>query len=285
MLRMTDQVIIVIDEEQIKSKIMNVVLTSAIDYHDLRARQAVLSIKVSSRLNFTKLPMIKLTKFEFVESLLCGRSTHDDLQVLCFTDTNAAKLLATSMRDAAVVGSDLRKAHRCVERYLTIQFLIDIVDLEQTSIRHVLSHQTMSYQLFHEHQTTIVALMRGEEFMTFDVNETFSLAMFVHVSDADDIKPHHLQEQVTVILVDSVVNIDKTIIEFVQRVRKLHVTVHIVIVVDVVQIHCVSEESLNHTLARHAQLHLVALRLFDIKFIDSDITNTDNRLFNTTHLS
>ena len=284
MLRMADQAIIVVGEEQTRSKTMDAALTSAIDYHGLRARQAVLPIKASPRLDFTKLPMIKLTEPEFVESLLRGRSTHGGLQVLCPTDTNAAKLLATPMRDAAVAGPDLREAHRCVGRYLAMQFLTDVVGLEQTPIRHVLGHQTMGYQLFHEHQTTIVALMRGGEPMAFGVNEAFPLAMFVHASDANDIKPHHLQGQVTVILVDSVVNTGKTIIEFVQRVRKLHATVHIVVVAGVVQAHCVLGGSLNHTLARHAQLHLVALRLSDTKFTGSGTTDTGNRLFNTTHL-
>ena len=69
-----------------------------------------------------------------------------------------------------------------------------------------------------------------------------------------------------------------------QRVRKLHATVHIVVVAGVVQAHCVSGGSLNHTLARHAQLHLVALRLSDTKFTGSGTTDTGNRLFNTTHL-
>ena len=77
-------------------------------------------IKASPRLDFTKLAMIELTEPGFVESLLRGRSTHGGLQVLCPTDTNAAKLLATPMRDAAVAGPDLREARRCVGRYLAI---------------------------------------------------------------------------------------------------------------------------------------------------------------------
>ena len=248
MLRMTNQAIIVVGEEQIRSKAMDVALTSAIDYHDFWVRQIVLSIKISPRLNFTKLVMIKFTEFEFVESFLRGRFTHGGLQIFCFTDTNDAMLFVTPMRDAAVAGSDLREAHRCVGRYLAIQFLTGVVGLEQTPIRHVLGHQTLGYQLFHEHQTTIVALMRDGEPMALGVNEAFPLAIFVHASDADDVKPHHLQGQVTVILVVSVVNTGKTIIEFVQRVRKLHATVHIVVVAGVVQAQCVSGGSLNHTL-------------------------------------
>ena len=53
--------------------------------------------------------------------------------------------------------------------------------------------------------------------------------MFVHASNADDVKPHHLDGQITVVLVDSVINTRKCIIGFVQRVRKLHATIRIVV--------------------------------------------------------
>ena len=244
----------------------------------------MLPSNVSPRLDITKLPTIKLTEPEFVKSLLGGRYTHG-LQVLCATDRIAAKLLATRMRDAAVAGPDLREAHRRVGWYLANEFLADVVGLEQCPIRHVLGHQTKGYQLFHEQQTTIVALMRGGEPMASGVNDVFPLAMFVHARDADDIKLHHLQGQLTVILVDSVVNTGKTIVEFVQHVRKLHATIRIVVVAGVVQAQCVSGNStLNQILALHTKLHLIALRLSDTKFTGSGTTNTGNRLFNTTHL-
>ena len=188
------------------------------------------------------------------------------------------------MRNAAVAGPDLREAHRRVGWYLAVESLADVVGLEQSSIRHVLGHQTKGYQLFHEQQTTIVALMRGGEPMALGVSDAFPLAMFVHARDADDIKLRHLQGQLTVILVDSVVNTGKTIVEFVQHVRELHATIRIVVVAGVVQAQCVSRGSLNETLACHANLYLIALRLSDTKFTGSGTTDTGNRLFNTTHL-
>lgn len=285
MLRKADRAIIVVGEEQTRSKTMDAALTSAIDYDGLRAHQAVLPSNASPRLDTTKLPMIKLTEPAFVKSLLCDRYTHDGLQVLCATDRNSAKLLATRMRDAAVAGPDLREAHRRVGWYLANEFVADVMGLEQCPIRHVLGHQTRGYQLFHEQQTTIVALMRGGEPMASGVNDAFPLAMFLHASDADDIKLHHLQGQLTVILVDSVVNTGKTIVKFVQHVRKLHATIRIVVVAGVVQAQCLSGGSLNQTLARHAKLHLIALRLSDTKFTGSGTTDTGNRLFSTTHLS
>jgi len=284
MLRKADRAIIVVGEEQTRSKTMDAALTNAIDDGGLRAHQAVLPSNASPRLDVTKLPIVKLTEPEFVKSLLRGRYTDGGLQVLCATDRNAAKLLATPMRDAAVAGPDLREAHRRVGWYLAIEFLADVMGLEPSPIRHVLGHQTRGYQLFHEQQTTIVALMRGGEPMASGVNDAFPLAMFVHASDADDLKLHHLQGQLTVILVDSVVNTGKTIVEFVQHVRKLHATIRIVVLAGVVQAQCVSGGSLNQTLARHAKLHLIALRLSDTKFTGSGTTDTGNRLFNTTHL-
>ena len=284
MLRKADGAIIVVGEEQTRSKTMDAALMNAIDYDGLRARQAVIPSNASPRLDVTKLPIIKLTDPECVKSLLHNRYTHDGLQVLCATDRKAAKLLATPMRDAAVAGPGLREAHRRVGWYLAIEFLADVIGLEHSPIGHVLGHQTRGYQLFHEPQTTVVALMRGGEPMALGVNDAFPLAMFVHASDADDIKLHHLQGQLTIILVDSVVNTGKTIVEFVQHVRKFHATIRIVIVAGVVQAQCVSRGGLNQALAHHTNLHLIALRLSDTKFTGSGTTDTGNRLFNTTHL-
>ena len=126
--------------------------------------------------------------------------------------------------------------------------------------------------------------MRGGEPMAFGVNDAFPLAMFVHASNADDIKLHHLQGQLTVIIVDSLINTGKTIVQFMQHVRHLHGTVRIVVVAGVVQAECVSAGTLNKTLALHPNLHLVALRPSDPKFTGSGTTDTGNRLFNTTHL-
>ena len=284
MLRKADRGIIVVGEEQTRSKTMDEALTKAINDDGLQIHQAMLPSKASPRLDINKLPIIQLTKPEFVESLLCSRYTHGGLQIICGTDTKAAKLLATPMRDAAVAGPSLREAHRCVGWYLGMEFLPDVVGLEQCPIQHVLGRQTRGYRLFHEKQTTIVALMRGGEPMAYGVSDAFPLAIFVHTRDADDIKLHHLEGQLTVILVDSVINTGKTIIESVRQIRKLHATIRIVIIAGVVQAQCVSGGSLNQALGSYTKLHLIALRLSETKFTGSGTTDTGNRLFNTTHL-
>ena len=284
MLSSANRAIVVVGGEHTRSKAMDAALTKAIDHNGLQACQALLSSNASPRLNVTKLPIIKLTDSEFVESLLCGQHTHGGLQVLCAADRNAAKLLATPMRDAAVAGPELRDAHRRVGWYLAVEFLADVIGLEQSPIQHVLGHKTRGFRLLHEQQTTIVALMRGGEPMASGVNDVFPLAMFVHAKDPDDIKLHHLSGQLTIILVDSVVNTGKTIVECVQHVRKLHAAIRIVVVAGIVQGECISKGGLNQKLAHHAQLHLIALRLSETKFTGSGNTDTGNRLFNTTHL-
>lgn len=282
MLSEADQAIVVVGEEQTRSQTMNAALKKAINCHGLRARQTLLSSNASPRLDITKLPVIKLTDSEFIKSLL---RKPDDLQVICATDKNAARLLATPMRDAANAGPSLRKAHRQVGWYLAIEFLADVIGLEQCSIQHVLGRPTTGYQLRHEKKTTIVALMRGGEPMASGVSNAYPLAMYVHANSTADVKPHHLQEQHTIVLVDSVINTGKTIVEFVQHVRKLHATIRIVVIAGVVQAQCVSgsETSLNRFLENYAT-HLITLRLSDTKFTGTGKIDTGNRLFNTTHL-
>ena len=284
MLHKADRAIIVVGEEPTRSTTMDKALTDAIAYHGLQAHQTVLPSNASPRLDTTRLPLRKLTQLEFVNSLLGGHNPRGGLQFLCATDKNVAKLLATPMRDAAVAGPRLREAHRRVGWYLAIEVLADVVGIENCPIQHVLGHETRGYQLFHEQQTTIVALMRGGEPMALGVSDAFPLAMFVHASDPENLKAHHLEGQLTVILVDSVVNTGKTIIEFVEQVRKLHATIRIVVVAGVVQAQCVSGNGLHQTLAKYGKVHLIALRVSDTKFTGSGTTDTGNRLFNTTHL-
>jgi hypothetical protein len=115
-----------------------------------------------------------------------------------------------------------------------------MIGVEEYPIPHVQGHQTSGYRLLHEQQTSIVALMRGGEAMALGVNEAFPLAMFVHASRPDDIMLHHLQGQLTVVLVDSVVNSGKTVVQFVQHVRNLHATIRIVVITGVAQAQSVS---------------------------------------------
>ena len=284
MLSKAHRAIVVVGEEQTRSKTMDAALINAIDGGGLRAHQAVLPSNASPRLDTDRLPLIHLTEHEFVDSLLCHRSRRANLQVLHATDRKAAKLLMTPMRDATVAGPVLREAHRRVGWYLATEFLADVIGLEEYPIPHVQGHHTSGYRLFHEQKTSIAALMRGGEAMALGVNDAFPLAMFVHASVPEDIMLHHLQGQLTLVLVDSVVNSGKTVVQFVQHVRNLHATIRIAVVAGVAQSQSVKEGSLAQVLARHSNLSLVTLRLSDNKFTGRRTTDTGNRLYNTTHL-
>ena len=272
MLAVAYQAIVVWGDEHNRSKTM------------VCARQVTLPSQVPTRLDTARLPRIDLTELALIESVLQSRYTGGGLQIICASSKSAAKLLATPMRDAAVAGPALREAHRRAGWYLAVEIVAERIGLDQSPVRHVLGRQTRGYQLLHERKTTIAALMRGGEPMAAGINDAFPQAMFVHAKEPEDIKQHHLHGQITLILVDSVVNTGKTIIDCVHHVRKLHATIRVVIVAGVVQVECLSENGLRQQLAQYSNLHFVALRHSDTKFIGSGTTDTGNRLFNTTHL-
>ncbi|KAF8243481.1 hypothetical protein K440DRAFT_55619 [Wilcoxina mikolae CBS 423.85] len=276
MLSKADQAVVVVGEEQTRSKTIDAALLNAIDNDGLRARQALLPSNASPRLDTTKLPLVQLTDPEFIDSIIRRRGSRHPLQVLHATNRNAAKLLMTPMRDATVAGPALREAHRRVGWYLATEFLAEMIGVEEYPIPHVQGHQTSGYRLCHEKKTSIVALMRG--------GEAFPCAMFVHAKRPEDIEPHHLLQQHTVVLVDSVVNSGKSVVNFVRHIRSLHATIRIVVVAGVVQAQSVSEGSVAQTLARNGKFSLIALRLSNNKFTGRGTTDTGNRLFNTTHL-
>ena len=188
------------------------------------------------------------------------------------------------MRDARVAGPALREAHRRTGWYLANEFLTDLIGFEEFLIPHVQGHDVVGHRLLHESQTLIVALMRGGEPMAFGVNDAFPRAMFVHADDHDDITTELLKDRLTIILVDSVMNSGKTILQFVKHVRKLHATIQIVIIVGVVQSQSVCGRSPIRMFAHDAKLTVVALRFSENKFTGKGTTDTGNRLFNTVHL-
>ncbi|OBT42771.1 hypothetical protein VE00_06578 [Pseudogymnoascus sp. WSF 3629] len=135
-----------------------------------------------------------------------------------------------------------------------------------------------------ERRTTIVPLMRGGGPMAEGINDVFPLAMLVHASQPEDLKLHHVERQDSIILVDSVINTGKSILGFIEHVRKLRPTIRIVVVANVVQDKFISGETAAN-LARHGNISLIALRLSKNQFTGSGETDTGNRLFNTTHLA
>ncbi|KAI9887289.1 MAG: hypothetical protein M1823_000883 [Watsoniomyces obsoletus] len=288
MFKKADEAIVVVGEEKTRSQTMDKVLTEAIDEEDLQARQLVLAPNAPPRLDTTKLPLIDLADGEFFNGIFergPGRHQATGLRLFLATDRNASKLLATAMRDAAVAGPVLREAHRRAGFYLATEFVTNVIGLEECPIQHVLGRTTSGYRLLSEQRTTIVALMRAGEPMALGVSDAFPQAMFLHASRPEDIKLHHVQEQETVLLVDSVINSGQTIVEFFRAVRNLHPTIRVVVVAGVLQAQSITEGSLiNEALGKHDSMSLVGLRVSETKFTGSGATDTGNRLFNTTGL-
>ena len=160
-----------------------------------------------------------------------------------------------------------------------------MIGIEEYPIPHVQGHKVGSYRLFHEQQMLIATLMRGGEPIALGVNNTFPRSMLIHTNELDDIRGHHLQRQANIVLVDSIINNGNTVIKFVQRIRKMHTTIRIVIVVGVAQGRIIAPGgTLSQALAGYGNISLVALRTSDNKFTGQGTTDIGNRLFNTMHL-
>ena len=286
MLSEAHEAIVVVGEEAIRSRTMEKELENAIDASDgrlHRARQVLLPPHASPRLDTERLPLIQINE-EFIQSILRRRQT--TFRIADATNQSAAKLLMTPMRDAGVAGPALRAAHSNVGWYLATELVTrtDMIGLEEYAILHVQGHQVNGHRLRHEKQTAIIALMRGGEPMAFGINSAFPLAMLVHATKPSEIKIHHLQKRHNVLLVDSVVNSGKSVVEFIEHIRSLDATIRITVVAGTVQAKSLSEGPFFQALERDKSLSLVALRRSDNKFTGSGTTDTGNRLFNTTYM-
>ncbi|KAK4234175.1 uracil phosphoribosyltransferase-domain-containing protein [Achaetomium macrosporum] len=285
MMREAHQAVVVVGEEHGRSKTMDERLRQAIDQGGLRARQVLLPSSAPPRLDPGRLPVVHLADAELLASIVDPRYHYD--RILHATARNAAKLLMTPTRDARVAGPALRRAHARVGWYLATELLPEVLGTEEYSIPHVQGHTTSGHRILNEEKTTIVALMRGGEPMALGVNDALPGAMFLHAKKPDEVKAEHVKGQWAILLVDSVVNSGKSMVEFVQRIRSLDATVPIVCVAGVVQarsISCFGDGLLNQALQDDKALSLVALRLSDNKFTGQGGTDTGNRLFNTTRL-
>lgn len=280
MLEAADQAIVVVGDEGTRSRSMETELTRAVIHNGLQARQVLFPDTSIPRLDGTRLPVVKITDEEFLSSVLRRRSP----RILLASDRTSAKLLMTPTRNAEIRGAALRTAHRRIGWYLATEFVTDVIGLEKYTLPHVLGRATIGYRLAHEEQTLIVALMRGGEPMAMGVSEAFPDAMVAHAKEPDEIKRQNLQKARTLILVDSVINTGKSVVEFVEYIRKDHADLPIVVVANVVQDQSIIRGNLAEKLEDDMRLNLVALRLSTTSFVGSGTTDTGNRLFNTTHL-
>ncbi|KAL8936979.1 MAG: hypothetical protein Q9216_004656 [Gyalolechia sp. 2 TL-2023] len=281
MLKQADQAIVVVGEEHTRSNSMERALAKAIDNDGLRARQLLLPGTAKPRLDTGRLPVVQLTGDNIFGAILRNRKRR--IHIAADSGAGAVELLVTPTRDAKIAGPALREAHHRIGSYLANQFIADIVGLEKYPMQHVQGHQISGRRLLHESETLIVALMRGGEPMAFGVNEVFPLAWFLHANDPEHIRPAHLKDQHTIMLVDSVVNSGKTTEQFIRRVRNLSATIRIVVVTGVVQDQSIKRGSFAQALEEE-DITLVALRLSENKYTGKGGTDTGHRLFNTTRL-
>lgn len=290
MLQKADKAVVVVGEKETRSKTMTNPLVAAITAGSFRGevRQALLPPSAPPRFNTYQLPVIDLKDPSEIDFLLGRGENNCSFTLHHATNRASAKLLASPTRDANVSGPHLRNAHSSIGAYLATEFVSDIIGLEEYDIPHVQGHTTTGHRLRYESQTLIVPILRGGEPMAFGVAEVFPAAMFVHAKEATDLKAHHVQGHKNVILVDSVVNSGKTVVEFMDRLRELGCKAeHVVFVTGVAQSGAVDEK--NGPLVQIkkggvGKLSVVALRVSDNKFKGVKSTDTGNRLFNTTHL-
>ncbi|EED18669.1 conserved hypothetical protein [Talaromyces stipitatus ATCC 10500] len=285
MLKKANQAIIVVGNKNERSKTMDEALEQAFEDADFKPQQVVLPSDAPPRLDATRLPVMSLTQQQFTADVFTRGRPKQNIDIISATDRTSAKLLMTAMRDARNNGPILCKAHRRVGSYLATEFVSSVIGVEKSTIPHVQGYSTDGYRLFREDQTLIVSLMRGGDPMARGVWDVFPCAMYLHAKNPTDIKCDHLDGQINILLVDSVVNTGKSIAEFVQHIRNLHPTVRVVVVAGVVQAECTSSGHLSQVLAgSYDSLSIVTLRLSQNRYTGSGSTDTGNRLFNTKHL-
>lgn len=221
---------------------MDKVLKTALDNKELKVQQVLLPSGVPPR-DPSRIPIMKLTAQCTLKAIFSGR-----FQVFHATKKNAAKILMTRMRDSSVVGSALRDAHWEAGKYLAIEFISEVIGVEEFQIRHVQSHSVAGHRLLHEDNTLIMALMRGGEAMAFGISSVFPLASFLHAVDPTMLRERHLQDRKTVLLVDSVVNSGKSVFEWIKAIRNINESVRILVVAGVIYEPTVSPESIARNL-------------------------------------
>ncbi|KAK6955502.1 hypothetical protein Daesc_003142 [Daldinia eschscholtzii] len=286
MLIQAHKAVVIVGKEEERSKSMDAALRDAID-NGFQAHQVLLPGTVSPRLDTKKLPLLDLRDPEFLVAIFSAHVNEDShrLHLIHANDTPSARLLMTPMRNAAIAGHELREAHQNAGWYLAVEFLAEVLEIQEYPMDHVQGNITSGYRLRHEEDTLVIPLMRGGEAMAFGISRAFPLAQFVHASRPDDVKMDHLSKIRNVILVDSVINSGSTIVEFARHVRALRPQVRVVVVAGVVQKQSISQGGQVLEYAQQLGLELIALRISSNKYTGSGGTDTGNRLFNTTHLS
>ncbi|KAL4742378.1 uracil phosphoribosyltransferase-domain-containing protein [Aspergillus similis] len=285
MMRAAHKAIVVVGEQQSRSKSMERELSNKIVNNRLQARQVLLPNNSSPPLlDATMLPVANLTERSFLDSILQPHRRSGGIRLHHATDSHAAKLLSTPMREDSIRGPSLQKAHKNAGRYLATKYLAKLIGIEELTMRHPQGNAIAGYQLLDEERTLIVPLKRGGQPMAYGILKVFPKARFHEAKEPKEVEKKYLEGIVTVILVDAVINSGESMAQFVQHIQEMDGTVRIIIVAGVIQDQAVRGCSRLRAVARSTELTVVALRLSENKYTGKGTTDTGNRLFNTTHL-
>ena len=157
MLSRADRAIVVVGDDQARSKRMDDELSLHIYEGTLKAEQVVMVEGAEPRLphDLQMLPRLSLTDPGFLNDIFGDRSPPMKMQVFHATNRNAAKLLMTPTRNASISGPILRKAHQAVGWYLATELLPGALGIEEYSIPHVQGHLTSGHRIKDEGSTLV----------------------------------------------------------------------------------------------------------------------------------
>ena len=279
MMRAADRAVVIVGHLHGRSSTMDEALAEALRDSSFRPSQALMPPSAQHRLDLEILPTIDLLDPLVQEMLVSQR-----LQVIDATEKAASKLLMTPTRNAAVKGPSLRSAHHHVGQFLAYEVLAATIGLEEITIKHVQGGDATGYRLRKEDSTVVIALMRGGEPVALGISEVFGSSSFLHARDPSDITSAHLSDVSTVILVDSVINNGTTMLRFVKHVREMNAQILIIAVAAVVQKSAMEPHGTLRRAGIGYGLTVVALRVSENKYTGCGVTDTGNRLFNTTNL-
>jgi uracil phosphoribosyltransferase/adenylate kinase/phosphoserine phosphatase len=292
MLHKADEAYIVVGDQATRSSSMDNELAKAINNTNgtLSALQILLPPTASPRLTLETLPKATLDSAEL--NLIFHDHSNPSTRFIHATTKPSAKLLTTPTRDATKQSYSLRKAHSRIGYYLATEYLSAITGLEETRIPHVQGGHTDGHRFRHEKATLIIPLMRGGEPMAFGVSKALPRAAFAHAKTFADVDKKIFEGKRTVVLVDSVINTGKSIVEFVLPLRERYPGVRVVVVAGVVQEDAVvvkkgdgkGETGFAEMLRDDKELWVVALRKSANRYKGKGGTDTGHRLFNTTML-
>ncbi|RSL68341.1 hypothetical protein CEP54_002881 [Fusarium duplospermum] len=202
----------------------------------------------SSYTNKTMIPVGRLGDPDFVKSVLRRR-----FEMVHATEKGAAKLLPFSMRNASTADTMPTESYKSVGTYLALEYVSELVGLEEHSMTGEQGQQLSRYQLRDEQWTSIVAITSKGEIMASGVKETFPSAKIIVGASVSDIN-HHLQHQRTVILVAPTINNGQKMMEYIEQIREIHRQIRIVVVAGIVHAKVTERVSLSKGMRSSAPL-------------------------------